>query len=324
MAARNPHLTLPVPRPFRYRLMVLSHGWCDLQPFRWDDEGETLDTALLVKGRPVSLRITSTKDRGPEQKLRVEVLGGRAPDEEGQEEIGERVRWMFRLGEDFAPFYRLCRRLRALRWLEREGLGRFLRAPTLFEDFVKVLLTTNVNWGGTKSMVRSLVEGLGRPVSPWNGPGEAPRSFPDAPSIASLTEKRLREEMRVGYRAPFLLELAEGAASGKLDLDRFADGGRSTEEIASELGALKGFGPYAVHSLLLTFGRYDRLILDSWIRRTVTEVHFRSPRVKDRSIERLYAPWGEWRVLACWFDCAWASWMESAVKGTAPRTIKEG
>jgi len=76
---------------------------------------------------------------------------------------------------------------------------------------------------------------------------------------------------------------------------------------------LKGFGPYAVNSLLMSLGRYERLVIDSWIRKTVAKRHFKSPRVTDRSIERFFAPWGDWRALACWFDCAHESWMRNDI-----------
>ena len=43
------------------------------------------------------------------------------------------------------------------------GIGRLLRSPTVFEDLVKVICTTNVQWGGTKRMVRELVDAFGLP-----------------------------------------------------------------------------------------------------------------------------------------------------------------
>ncbi|RPJ40588.1 MAG: hypothetical protein EHM19_13460 [Candidatus Latescibacterota bacterium] len=137
--------------------------------------------------------------------------------------------------------------------------------------------------------------------------------------LAGRSESELRREARVGYRAPFLLRLAEKAASGALDEGALLDPKRPTEDLAREIGRLDGFGPYATNAALLSLGRYDRLVLDSWIRGTVARIHFRSPRVTDRSIERRYAPWGEWKTLACWFDCAWETWMRDALaRGAAP------
>jgi len=319
MRKRSPSFTIDVPRPFDFRLMILSHGWCDLVPFVWRTEERLLDTVFRVGRRPLSFRIGARRDPRGGMRLRAVQTGGKPIGEAERKEAKERIRMMFRLDEDFTPFHGLCAKRKELGWVKGHGLGSFLRNPSLFEEFVKVLLTTNVSWAGTRSMTRLLMERLGETVRPWEGEGEVPRAFPPAESIAGLTEKALREEVRVGYRAPFLLAFAEKVAAGALDLDRFLDRSRSTGEIAAEIGSIKGFGPYAVSALLLSLGRYDRLILDSWIRATVAKVHFRSPRVSDRSIERKYAPWGEWKVLACWFDCAWESWLrdDALAGGTA-------
>ena len=91
--------------------------------------------------------------------------------------------------------------------------GRILRAPTLFEDAVKVLCTTNCSWALTKAMVTRMIAAFGR--------GGA---FPDAAFLASLPERRLREELKLGYRAPFLHAFAARVASGALDLSTL--GGR--------------------------------------------------------------------------------------------------
>ena len=316
MRKRNPSFTVAVPRPFDFRLMILSHGWCDLVPFVWRADERALDTVFRVGRRPpLSFRIGTRRGSTGSMTLRVTQTGGKPIGQAERKEGKERIRMMFRLDEDFTPFHGLCAKRKELGWVKEHGLGPFLRNPSLFEEFVKVLLTTNVSWAGTRSMTRLLMERLGEPVRPWAGEGAAPRAFPTARAIAGLTEKALREEVRVGYRAPFLLAFAEKVAAGELDLDRFLDWSRSTGEIADEIGSIKGFGPYAVSALLLSLGRYDRLILDSWIRATVAKVHFRSPRVSDRSIERKYAPWGAWKVLACWFDCAWESWLRDDLAG---------
>lgn len=304
--------SIAVPHPFRFRLMILSHGWCDLAPFVWNEKSRSLDTVFSVGESAIALRITSGKDLQKGQTLRVVQRGGKPLTPEMKRDVKERIRWMFRLREDFGPFHRMCGENAVLPWVEDGGLGPFLRNPGLFEEFVKILFTTNVNWGGTKWMTRLLLRACGTPVKPWHGEGDAPIAFPPAEVVAGMSEKRLRSDVRVGYRAPYLLELAEGVASGRTNLIQFTDPAWETEDLARAIRSLKGFGPYAVNSALLTLGRYDRLILDSWIRKTVAAVHFRSKKTSDKRIEKHYARFGEWKVLACWFDCAWESWMRDS------------
>jgi 3-methyladenine DNA glycosylase/8-oxoguanine DNA glycosylase len=71
--------------------------------------------------------------------------------------LARAVRHMLRLDEDFSEFYDHCK-LKGGTWGEiRIGTGHLLRSPTVFEDLVKVICTTNIQWSGTKRMVRELV-----------------------------------------------------------------------------------------------------------------------------------------------------------------------
>ena len=306
-------ITVAVRRPFRFRSMVLSHGWYALPPFRWDGKKRALEVAFRAGGKPFAFRVTSRRDMQGGQALRAVPIGGPPLTAGARREARAALRWMFRLNEDLTPFHRLAAERGELEFVVREGLGSFLRAPSLFEEFAKVLLTTNVGWSGTKRMTRLLIESAGEPVRPWNGVGGAPRLFPEPGAVARLGERGLREQCGLGYRAPYLHTLSSAVARRDLDLDLFADPLRGTEDLAADLASIQGFGPYAVNTLLVSLGRYDRLILDSWIRKTVSDIHFRSRSIADRTIERRYAPWGRWKTLACWFDCAWASWLRDAV-----------
>jgi N-glycosylase/DNA lyase len=84
------------------------------------------------------------------------------------------------------------------------GAGRVLRCPTVFEDVVKTILTTNTLWGGTIRMAASLVElyGEAAPDGPASG-GSPNRAFPTPEQLAALDAERLRQEARLGYRAPY-------------------------------------------------------------------------------------------------------------------------
>jgi len=127
-------------------------------------------------------------------------------------------------------------------------------------------------------------------------------AFPPASFVAGLSEKRLREEIRCGYRAPFLLKFAEAAASGRLDLSRWEEPSRSDEEVEAEIAAQPGFGPYAVQTLSRLLGRHSKPGLDSWSRKKVAELRFRGRRVADARVERFYRPFGKWAGLAFWLD----------------------
>jgi len=314
-ASPKPLFSIPLSTPFNLRLMLLSHGWYELEPFRWDDNARTLLAVLETHpGRVYAVTIAGAA-RDPAQpglcrELAVFKAAGDRVTARDTAALERRVRWIFRLEEDLTGFQSLCAADPSLEWVQGHGLGAFLRNGTLFEEFVKVLLTTNVNWAGTRSMNGKLIEHLGRPVTGGSGFDPPLRAFPDPQAIAAVSEEFLREKVRVGYRAPFLLELAKSVASGSLSLDEFLDPTRRTEDLAKSIGRLKGFGPYAVSALLQTAGRYDRLILDSWIRKKAAQRYFDADRVPDSSIEAAYRKWGRWKALACWFECAYDTWLK--------------
>ncbi len=313
---KTPLLEIPVSRPFHLGYMVLSHGWVELAPYRWDRGGECLHAVIRTRGeRAFALKIASRKNGRPEQVLIVMKEAGPRPGKRDLALIKDRLRWCFRLDEDFTPFQKLCARTEGLEWVRDFGLGPFLRNPDLFEEFVKVLITTNINWAGTKLLNRLLLEHLGRPIG-RSVKGKTPvRTFPTPERVALAGERFLREKIRLGYRAPYLIAMARRFQRGEVEADRFLDPSSPTKELAGSLKTFKGFGPYSVNSILFTLGRFDHLILDSWIRKMVSRIHFKGKRVADTRIMKQYARFGEWAGLACWFECAYATWFKDELHG---------
>jgi len=61
-----------------------------------------------------------------------------------------------------------------------------LRAPTVFEDVVKTICTTNTAWSGTRKMTSALVENLGV-AAPGGG-----HTFPTAQAMARMWSSTAR------------------------------------------------------------------------------------------------------------------------------------
>ncbi len=265
-------------------LVVRSHGWYDLAPFEWDEEARRLSFVFLDEGGAAVRVAVKECDGGVEARA---AAGVPIP------ALRRAVRRVLDLDADLAPFHALCgeRDADGFGWIARRGAGRFLRSPTLFEDAVKVLATTNCSWALTRAVVKNLVDAFGRDGA-----------FPDAAFVAAMGEKRLRDDIRLGYRAPFLAAFAEKVAEGKLDLSRWEEGERSDDEVFREVRAQKGFGPYAADTLGRLLGRHGKLGLDSWSRKKVATLRFRGRTVKDARVEKLYAPFGRWAGLAFWLD----------------------
>ena len=176
-------LTIPVTSPFDYRSALNAHGWVDLLPNIHDPAVPSFSRAEAVPSGKV-VRITVSADgAGQDQQIQVFV------DAPGRLSGGDRdflrsaVSHMLRLDEDFSEFYALCASRGGIWKKCTGGIGRLLRSPTVFEDLVKVICTTNVQWGGTKRMVRELVDAFGLPFE--NDPAQ--RSFPSPSAIVQYS-----------------------------------------------------------------------------------------------------------------------------------------
>jgi 3-methyladenine DNA glycosylase/8-oxoguanine DNA glycosylase len=267
-----------------------------LSPNSWEAETRTVTRIeRLSNGKVVRLEVSGAGTvRKPCVAIVVESRGRLS--KRDCLEIEARVGHMFRLDEDLAPFYRLCRK-RGDRWRKvTRGLGRLLRSPSLWEDVVKVICTTNIQWGGTKKMATGLVDAFGEPFSPDL------KAFPAPEAIASVSRAEFASAVSMGYRAPYVHELAQRVAGGDLDLEALAKSNMPTPELKKELLAIKGVGNYAAATLLMLLGRYDELAVDTVARDFCAKQYFDGRKPSDAEIKALYEDWGEWMFLAYWFD----------------------
>ncbi|HEY6002806.1 MAG TPA: Fe-S cluster assembly protein HesB, partial [Anaeromyxobacter sp.] len=292
------------PEPFDLTLTVRSHGWYDLPPWSWDE-------ARRVLARPLSLaggRIVNAEVAEAERGLAFRAFArGRLSAAEAREARAQ-LSTCLSLDDDLEPFRRRAAALEAeraagrardlpdLRWALARGAGRLLRSPTVFEDAVKTLCTTNCSWALTRAMVTRLCDLLGE-AAPLGG-----RTFPSAAAMARVPERFYRDEIRAGYRAPFFAALAREVASGALDLEGLRRSSEPTDAVARRLLAIKGFGPYAAEHLLRLLGRNGHLALDSWTRAKLARLRGRRRVPGDRTLRRWYAPYGEWAGLAMWLE----------------------
>ena len=272
---------------------VMSHGVADLPPNRIDEKARTLETTVaLPRGRPQTVLV----EEGPSGKGRLTGRGGAR-----SEPVFDAVGHMLRLDEDLSDFYALAREDPDLAWVA-SGAGRLMRSQTVFEDVVKTICTTNCAWSGTVRMVGALVEHLGEAALGAPADGPLGRAFPTPAAMAEASLDFYRDTVRAGYRGAYLRSLAESVASGALDLEALGAASPdelTDDEVAEELLALPGVGPYAAAHVLMLLGRHSRLVLDSWTRPTYARLTGGRPK-KDATIERRFRRYGPWAGLAFW------------------------
>ncbi len=284
-------MILAARRPFSLATVVNSHGWVQLAPFTGPDAENGFDYVLeLTSGRVIAFHVGAAEGG-------VRVSTETVLTETEHAEVEQAVTWMLGLEMDFSDFYAATRHEPKLAHVAERAQGRLLRAATLFENVVKVILTTNTTWGGTKRMALELTNTFGAPL-----PDDPQRcAFPTPARLAAADVETLRNTARLGYRAPYVLELAQKVASGALDLESWRTAVLSTDELRQRLLSLKGVGPYAAASLLMLMGHYDSVPVDSWAFKLVSYEWYDQQPVGRAEVEKAFADWGQWKGLAYWF-----------------------
>jgi len=286
--------------PVDFARTIVSHGVAELSPNRLDLEARMLETTLPVPRGARTVRLTPRGDA-----LHIESVAG-SVGARVRDALAKTVAHMFRLDEDLSDFYTLVGADGELSWCAR-GAGRMLRAPTVFEDVVKTICTTNTTWSGTRKMTAALVDKLG-----VEAPGGG-RTFPTPVAMAAADEAFYRDVVRAGYRGAYLKTLAEDVAEKRVDLEQLNDSALPDDEVAARLLALPGVGPYAAaHVMLTSLGRYSRLVLDSWTRPTYRKLVGARRTLKDATIERRFKSYGDWAGLAFWLYLT-RDWVEEGL-----------
>jgi len=278
----------PAGEPVDLWRTLMSHGVADLPPMHVDEDERTLTATLPVPGtKPRTVVVREGKGAA-----HIQVLGPKpgARTEAGLRQMLHRV---LNLDEDLSGFYEAARDDPDLTWASR-GAGRMLRSPTVFEEVVKTICTTNCAWSATVRMTTALVEHLGAPSA-----GNQGNAFPSPRAMAEADDAFYRDVVRAGYRGAYLRSIAAAVAVGQLDLEQLLDPELEDAEVAERLLALPGVGPYAAAHVMMLLGRYSSLVLDSWTRPKYARLVGKK-KVADSTIIRRFRRYGSYAGLAFW------------------------
>lgn len=279
--------------PYDLRAVVFSHGWSDLGPFRVQAADGSIHVGLRSSSGPVVVKLNPVSNG-----VSVEAKEGKlTPD------LIEDLRWMFRLSDPLEEFYAHARK-EDRPWIEVARMGRLLRSQTVFEDLIKLILTTNCSWSLTRSMTDRLCALLGERAQ------DGTHLFPSPQAMAKKNETFFREKVRTGYRSSHLPTIARAVLSGKLNPEKWRDPSMLTEVVRKEILAIPGAGPYVADNLLRYLGRHDYLGLDSWARGKLKELWKMKSNPADKTIQSKYQKHGKYRGLVLWCDLT-RDWFDS-------------
>jgi 3-methyladenine DNA glycosylase/8-oxoguanine DNA glycosylase len=272
-----------IPQHYSLRSVLLSHGWSGLPPFQVSQDHTSITFAFSGSGKPTIIRISQSG-----KKLKVESGRKLKSDEL------ETIRHMFGLNLTLETFFELALRSNR-KWIQDRHMGRLMRAETVFEDLIKLILTTNCTWSLTQKMVGDLCEKLGEKTKGFS-------VFPKAAVMAKKNEAYFKNVVKTGYRAPYLVKISKMVASKQLDLESWKNSDRSYEQLRKEILSLPGAGPYVAENLLRYLGKYDGLGVDSWVRGRLQKMWNVSRQPDDKAILKKYKQFNEYKGLVLWCD----------------------
>lgn len=293
--------------PFNLATVTNSHGWVQLAPFTRHEDGIGFDYVLeLDNGQVIEMSVTAVSPKlNTAITNDVQITTHAELDESAQTELKEKAAWMLGIDQNFTDFYTAIAHEPKLASVPVQAQGRLLRSPTLFENIVKIILTTNTTWGGTIRMAQGLAEAYGAPLV-----NDTTRfAFPTAERLAQASLDVLQGIVKLGYRAPYVLDLAQRVAAGELDVEAWktapsASSGQvtvPTNELRKQILALKGVGPYAAAHLLMFLGHYDTVPVDSMAIASVSAEWHDGQLVTKKDVNDAFKKWGQWQALAYWF-----------------------
>ena len=264
--------------------IMRSHGWVYLAPLEQTEDG--FRYPLVLRSGPAVTLCLAVSGTGA-----VIDADRRVPSKQKQE-LRTVAEHMLSLDFPLHEFRAVCRKRKAtaLFRLAGKGWGRMLRSPTIWEDAVKTLCTTNASWGYTERMCRNLCLQLGE-MTP-----AGMKTFPLPGKVLKAGQRFLEEKVGVGYRSRSLLMLARKAARGSvpwlLDSSLKPDAERAEGEIRS----WHGFGPYATKHLLVLMGYHGYLPID---REVGIHLGIRKPGDKGSDLDSdHFENWGKFRFTA--------------------------
>lgn len=160
---------------------------------------------------------------------------------------------------------------------KKPGIRILRQAP--FEMLMTFILSQNKSMPQIKQLVARISENYGTELEDGYGRFHC---FPEPEQLAQVTEAEFRA-LKVGFRAPYLVDAVDKVISGAVDLHRINE--CTTEEARIRLLTIKGVGRKVADCVLL-FGyhRMDVFPLDVWMKRAVSHLYYQEQKVTDKEM----------------------------------------
>ncbi len=283
-----------IPAPFDLEATLKTHGWFQLTPFYWDDKSKILNWAVKINDKPIW--VTVQQGKAGNNSTQLQFAGhteNSAPDEK---EIINKFRHIFNLDLDLTEFYEISSQYPLLDQVKKRGMGRLMRAGSVYEDIFKSICGTNVQWKQAVKIINNIAQ-LGDPI-----PGTDFQIFPGPKVVVNAGEDFLKDVGRVGYRSSYLIELCQRFADGEPEALAVESGEKTGVELYKYFLGFKGIGKTTARYLSALYGCFEDMAVDSLVLSYMAKTHFGGKKPTEKQVEEFYANFGRWRYLAYWME----------------------
>jgi N-glycosylase/DNA lyase len=231
------------------------------------------------------------------------------------------IRWRFNFDSDISEFARKFEHERRVGPLIEKWRGmKPVAGVSLYEMLIIFVLLQNATVGRTVQMLENLFSRFGRRVT---FDDKKFSTYWEPSKIMKSTEQNLRE-LKLGYRARFLMKITEQFTRN--EIDEFALRKMKRDEVKKELLKLYGIGPASVNYLLFE-GFYFPESLESippFEQKLMSKVIFNRSLVSTKRILKFFREnYRGWEMLAFhyfWEDLFWRrkqehiEWLEKEIR----------
>ncbi len=146
------------------------------------------------------------------------------------------------------------------------GAGIRILHQDPWETLITFLISQRKNIPAIQKAVEGLCQAYGRPITTAY---ETLYCFPTPQELSVADEADLRA-LRLGYRAPYVLDAIQQVESRTLDLTNIAS--LSSQKLLKQLQTVRGVGIKVANCVaLFAYGRCDCVPVDVWINRAIEE-----------------------------------------------------
>jgi len=275
---------------------------------------------MVWKGRELGLKLENigTVDK---PNIRLNVYSEKALPKEFMESLIPEIKWRFNLDSDVSEFCEKFKGDKVLGPIIGKWKGmKPIAANSLYETLIIYIVLQNATVKRSVQMLENLFDKFGRKVQ---FDGRTMSTFWEPVKMAKSSEQGLRD-LKLGYRAKFLMRLTEQFVKGEISESALRKG--SKEEIKEGMLRLYGIGPASVEYLLFEdFYFCDALeTIPPWEQKIMSRLLFNKDLVPTQDIldffRKRYKGWEKLAFHYIWEDLFWKrkhehiEWLEKEIR----------